>query len=81
MKEQEKSDRLKLFGETVRRFRQINNQSQEELADCAGIDRSYLGAIERGEHNLALLNIIKIAKGLGISPHKLLEGYASSKEK
>ena len=77
----EKEVCLALFGETLRNFRLKANLSQEELAELAGIDRSYLGAIERGEHNLALLNIIKIADALGINPHQLLEIFANAKEK
>ena len=46
--------------------------SQEALAFEAGIDRSYIGGIERGEHNLALINLIKIAKTLGLSASELL---------
>jgi transcriptional regulator with XRE-family HTH domain len=41
--------------------------SQEAFADEAGIDRSYIGGIERGEHNVALINLLKIASALGIS--------------
>lgn len=47
--------------------------SQEALADEAGIDRSYMGGIERGEHNLALININKIAKALNHSVAELME--------
>ncbi|MBT4608109.1 MAG: helix-turn-helix transcriptional regulator, partial [Thiotrichales bacterium] len=43
------------------------------LADLAGIDRSYMGGIERGEHNLALVNIKKVADALGISVSELME--------
>ena len=47
--------------------------SQEAFADEVGIDRSYLGGIERGEHNLAIMNLLKIAKTLNISLAKLFE--------
>lgn len=47
--------------------------SQEHLALECGIDRSYLGGIERGEHNLALINLKKIARGLEIPASQLLE--------
>lgn len=66
-----------LFGETLRKIRIDAELSQEELAERAGIDRSYLGGIERGEHNLALINIIKIANALNLPPHKLLESLAT----
>lgn len=79
--DREKQECLILFGEALRNFRLKAKLSQEELAEQAGIDRSYLGAIERGEHNLALLNIIKIADALGINPHQLLEIFAQVKGK
>jgi len=46
--------------------------SQEALAHIAGLDRSYMGGIERGEHNVALVNIRKIASALGVSVHQLM---------
>ena len=51
--------------------------SQEVLAEDAELDRSYVGGIERGEHNMTLLNLQKIAKALGTKPSKLLQitGY------
>ena len=78
MNEQDKKEQLVLFGKGLRNLRISIGLSQEELAERAGIDRSYLGGIERGEHNLALINIIKIAKALNVYPHQLLEVFASS---
>jgi transcriptional regulator with XRE-family HTH domain len=46
--------------------------SQEALADLAGIDRSYMGGIERGEHNLSLFNIHRIAAALDVSIAELM---------
>jgi len=48
--------------------------SQEEFADICGLDRTYIGGIERGERNVALVNIEKIAKGLRISVSELFRG-------
>ena len=45
--------------------------SQEKLAAEAGLDRSYMGGIERGEHNLALINLFKISDALGLSASQL----------
>ena len=55
------------FGNTVRSIRLDKGISQEALADLAGIDRSYMGGIERGEHNLALVNIKRISNALEVS--------------
>ena len=76
--EQAKKYCLALFGEGLRTLRLSAGFSQEVLAERAGIDRSYLGAIERGEHNLALINIVKIANALDTPPHKMLEIFSKS---
>lgn len=54
------------FGSAVRHLRLVKAHSQEEIADKANLDRSYFGAIERGEHNLSLKNIAKISDALGV---------------
>jgi len=55
------------FGRRVRDLRQAAGLSQEELAFKAGIHRTYLGGIERGERNPALKNIAAIAEALGVN--------------
>ncbi len=55
---------LVAFGSAVRSIRLDKRVSQEALADLAGIDRSYMGGIERGEHNIALINIKRISDAL-----------------
>ena len=57
----------KKFGERVRELRQTKGLSQEELAFKAGVHRTYLGGIERGERNPSLKNIDSIANALGIT--------------
>lgn len=60
------------FGKRVRAIRKQGGLSQEALADLANIDRSYVGAIERGEVNLTLTKIHQIAGALGVPPGELL---------
>ena len=56
---------LVALGKAVRALRVQRGLSQEALAHDAGIDRSYLGGIERGEHNVAVANLLKLAGQLG----------------
>lgn len=60
------------LGDAMRAIREERNTSQEALALVADIDRSYYSAIERGEYNLTLSNILKIASSLGVPAWKLL---------
>ncbi len=60
-----------LFGERVRELRKEKEISQEELADRAGVHRTYIGMIERGEKNITIVNIQKIAKALGVGIREL----------
>jgi transcriptional regulator with XRE-family HTH domain len=62
------------FGRAVRNKRNKLGVSQEEFADICGMDRTYIGGIERGERNVALVNIERIAKGLRISLPELFRG-------
>ena len=55
------------FGKLVRQRRHKLGVSQEEFADLCGLDRTYIGGIERGERNVSLVNIEKIAKALKVS--------------
>lgn len=61
----------KRFGERVRELRKKKGLSQEALALTCDLDRSYIGGVERGERNISLVNIQKIAKALGIDPKEL----------
>ncbi len=67
-----KIELLEKFGEKVREERLKKGLSQEELAAKAGVHRTYIGMIERGEKNITLLNIKKVAKALDLSIDKLL---------
>ena len=57
---------LKRFGAAVRQRRLELSLSQERLAQIAGIHRNYAGAVERGARNVALLNMIRIARALDV---------------
>ncbi|HEV7487701.1 MAG TPA: helix-turn-helix transcriptional regulator [Thermoanaerobaculia bacterium] len=70
---------LKLFGERLREIRTERNLSQERLAELAGLDRNYIGQIERAERNVALVNIIRIAKALEIEPQSLFAAFTPAK--
>jgi len=62
----------KLIGIRIRSLRLAKGYSQEALADEAGIHRTYMGSVERGERNISLENIVKIAKALRVRPYELL---------
>lgn len=63
---------LEALGDAIRTVRNETGVSQEALALAAGIDRSYLGGVERCEHKLALVNLIKVATATGVSASELL---------
>ena len=56
------------LGGAVRAARKARGLSQEALADAAGIDGSHMGKIERGERNVTILNVWRIASALGVRP-------------
>ena len=62
----------KKLGFKIREYRQKRGWTQEELAFESNLHRAYIGQIERGEKNIGLQNIEKIAKTLGISIKKLM---------
>ena len=63
---------LQRFGARVRYERERAGISQETLADLAGLHRTYLGGVERGERNIGLLNLVRLARALKITPSKLM---------
>jgi len=68
-----KKDILIRFGNKVREQRYILGLSQEELAERAGVHRTYIGMIERAEKNITLTNIEKIAKALRVSIDQIIK--------
>lgn len=65
--------RRKAFGQRLRALRTPLGLSQEQLANLAGMDRTYVGSVERGERNISLDNIWTLADALGVHPRDLIE--------
>lgn len=61
------------FGPRLRYLRLKRGFSQEELADASGLDRTYIGGIERSERNPSLKNIVRIAEALSVEPQVLFQ--------
>ena len=64
---------LFLFGEHIRRIRTAKGYSQEQLAGFADLDRTYISGIERGQRNVSLMNLVKLAKALNIPAKQILD--------
>lgn len=62
-----------IFGRRVRELRLERGFSQEKLAELADLHRNYVGGVERGERNVSLVNIVKLAHGLNVRPARLVE--------
>ena len=61
-----KSDFRVILGTAIRKYRQRAGFSQEELAEKAGLHRNYFGRVERGEENIKMVPLRRIAKALGV---------------
>lgn len=61
------------FGRRVRELRQQRHLSQEKLAELADLHRNYVGGVERGERNVGLVNIVKLARGLNVRVARLVD--------
>jgi transcriptional regulator with XRE-family HTH domain len=68
-----KKDIQRSFGRRLRTARSTYGITQEELADRAGLDRTYVSLVERGLRNLTLWNIHRLARGLELNPSELLQ--------
>ena len=64
------------FGKRIRQLRQKKKLSQEKYADLCGLHVTYIGGIERGTRNVSLINIVKLARGLGVKPGELFRGIS-----
>ena len=63
---------LKSVGHEIRKRREGRDYSQEVLAELAGLHRTYVGSVERGERNLSLENLVRIARALGCKSRDLV---------
>jgi transcriptional regulator with XRE-family HTH domain len=69
-----KDKSLVRLGENLRKAREKCGLSQEELAYKAGVHRTYVGGVERGEYNVTVLTLLKFTKALGMSLRDALRG-------
>ena len=67
-----KSEFLRTFGEKVRELRDERHLTQEKVAEKADLSWSYVSQVERGQHNLGIENLVKLARGLDVSPGELV---------
>lgn len=67
------SELVSIFAANVRKRRLALKLSQEELAEAAGVHRTYVGMLERGEKNVTIYNIERIAIALNVDPSILLK--------
>lgn len=63
---------LVAFGRSIREARKERGISQEELAHRSGVDRSYMSSIERGEQNVGLMSMSRVAAALGVTLSELV---------
>ena len=71
-----KNDPRITFGRTIRELRQKKGLSQESLAERSNLHRTYVGAIERGERNVSLLNIVALAHALEVPAPRTMRGVS-----
>ncbi|CCD08894.1 Regulatory protein munI (modular protein) [Legionella pneumophila subsp. pneumophila] len=74
---------LILLGEQIRKIRKEKGFSQEGFANFIEMNRGYYGTVERGEANMTILNLLKILKGLNVTPNELFppSTYVNLKKK
>jgi transcriptional regulator with XRE-family HTH domain len=66
---------LQRFGAAVRQYRQARGFTQHDLAAHTGLHYSYIGDVERGNRNVTLQTLLRLAQGLGVRPAQLLECF------
>jgi transcriptional regulator with XRE-family HTH domain len=73
----ENKSQLKAFGSRIRQLREELDWSQDQLAEQADLHRTYISGLERGERNVSVLNILRLARALKTTPGKLLDNIGS----
>ena len=68
------------LGQKIRQLRVAKGLSQEVFASTCGLDRTYIGGVERGERNLSLKNLLRISDALGVTASELLAGIPSDRD-
>ena len=76
----QKHPQLLALGKQIRNLREKSGLSQEAFASEAGLDRAYYGGVERGERNIALINLIQIAATLGVEVRDLFPSMKTLKK-
>lgn len=71
---------VKLFGERVKYYRKKKGLSQEKLSELCDLHPTYIGQIERGEKNASLETIMRVCKGLEVSPESVFEKLSYQQE-
>lgn len=69
------ANELITFGLHIKKLRVNKNLTQEDLAFYATLDRTYISGIERGQRNVSLINILKLASALNVHPNQLFNYY------
>ncbi|SDN38586.1 helix-turn-helix domain-containing protein [Geodermatophilus sp. DSM 45219] len=69
-------DLQRAVGRNLRRYRQVRGLSQEAFADLVGVHRTYMGGLERGERNLTLRSVERIAAVIEVDPLELMQDKA-----
>ncbi len=73
MKSKINKDILKRLGQQIRDLRLEKSISQEELAAIAGVHRTYIGMVERGEKNITILTLARLSEALGVNLTKIIK--------
>lgn len=79
MKSMTEQSILTTLGQRIRDLRHVRSISQEELADVAGVHRTYIGMVERGEKNVTILTLSKFASAFGLSISELIKEMEGGK--